>query len=221
MRGWITAALLAGLLSGAVVAAEGAIHVTFDDMEDGKSPAGFTFGRTGNGAPGSWTVREKALAQTSTDNTDYRFPVAIYEGGQWKDFAASVRFKAVSGEVDQAGGIIFRARDENNYYMVRANALEDNTRLYRVVEGKRKQLGGKNTKVTPNEWHTLRVEAAGERLTVWLDGEKAIEERDTTLGEAGKIGFWTKADSVTLFDDLVIEPRDGRRADAPAPPRGS
>lgn len=200
------------LLCGALVAADGTIRVSFDDMAAGKPPAGFQLGRTGNGAPGTWVVREAggvghALAQTSTDNTDYRFPVALYEGGDWKDLSVSVRFKALSGEVDQAGGLVFRAKDENNYYIVRANALEDNTRIYKVVDGRRKQLGGKNHKVTPNEWHTLKVDAAGEKFTVWFDGEKLLDVTDGEFSAAGKVGVWTKADAVTLFDDLVIEAR--------------
>jgi len=207
-RLWL-ASLAAALIGGAAIAADAAKKLTFDDMEAGKPPAGFTFGRTGNGAPGAWVVKDGSLAQTSTDNTDYRFPVAIYDGGQWRDVAVSVRFKAISGEVDQAGGLVFRAKDESNYYVVRANALEDNTRLYRVVDGKRKQFGGKNMKVTPNEWHTLRVEAAGDRFAVLFDGEKVIEEKDGTFKDSGKVGLWTKADSVTLFDDFTIEPRDG------------
>ncbi len=204
------------LAAGALSAEDAAVKIAFDDMPAGKPPAGFTFGRTGQGAPGAWVVREGALAQTSTDNTDYRFPVALYEGGAWKDLALSVRFKTVSGEVDRAGGLVFRAKDENNYYIVRSNALEDNTRLYRVVDGRRKQLGGKNHEVSPDGWHTLRVEAAGEKIAVFYDGEKVIEEKDATFPEKGNVGLWTKADAVTLFDDLAVEPRDPGRAEAPA-----
>jgi hypothetical protein len=208
VRRILTVAVAATLLGAALALADDAIAVKFDDMEDGKPPAGFSFGRTGQGAAGTWVVRDKTLAQTSTDNTDYRFPVALYDGGSWKDVAVSVRFKAVSGEVDRAGGIVFRAKDENNYYLVRSNALEDNTRIYKVVEGRRKQFGGKNNKVTPGEWHALKVEAAGDRFSVWFDGEKLIDDAtDDTFKDAGKVGLWTKADSVTLFQDLTIEPK--------------
>jgi hypothetical protein len=207
MRRWIGVALIAALLGGAAAAAGEVVKIAFESADEGKPPRGFRFGRTGQGAPGAWVVRGKAVVQTSTDNTDYRFPVAIYEGGEWQDMALGVRFQAVSGEVDQAGGLVFRAKDENNYYLVRANALEDNTRLYKVVDGRRKQIGGKNLKVTPREWHTLRVEAAGDRFTVYYDGEKVIEERDATFPGPGKVGLWTKADSVTLFEDLTVEPR--------------
>jgi hypothetical protein len=194
-------------LVAAVALAADPIRVSFEVAEDGKPPAGFTFGRTGKGASGTWVVKEKALEQTSTDNTDYRFPVAIYDGGSWKDVAVSVRFKPVSGEVDRAGGIIFRVKDENNYYLARSNALEDNTRFYKVVDGRRKQIAGKDMKVTPGEWHTIAVEAKGDAFVVSFDGEKAVEATDATFQEAGKVGVWTKADSVTLFQDLVIEPK--------------
>jgi hypothetical protein len=207
MRRFLAAAIVAALSGGAIAMADGAIKVSFASMAEGKPPSGFRFGRTGQGAQGTWVVLEKTLAQTSTDNTDYRFPVAIYEGGAWKDLALSVRFQAISGEVDQAGGLILRAKDESNYYLVRSNALEDNTRIYRVVDGRRTQFGGKDMKVTPREWHTLRVEATGGAFTVFFDGEKVIEAKDDTFGDAGKVGLWTKADSVTRFDDLTIEPR--------------
>ncbi len=190
--------------------AEEKVTVTFDDLPEGKAPAGFSFGLTGKGEPGAWVVRDKALAQTSTDNTDYRFPVAFYDGGSWKDVTVSVRFKAVSGEVDQAGGLVLRAKDENHYYIVRANALEDNVRIYKVVEGRRKQFSGKNLEVTPGEWHTLEATAEGNRFTVRFDGERVIEATDDTFKDAGKVGLWTKADSVTLFDDLTIETKDGK-----------
>ncbi len=201
----LVAALAAAVAIGAGAFAEEKVSVTFDDLPEGMPPAGFSFGVTGKGDAGAWVVREKALAQTSTDNTDYRFPVAIYEGGAWKDLTVSVRLKPISGEVDRAGGIIFRARDENHYYVVRANALEDNVRFHRVVEGRRKMLSGKNLKVTPDEWHTLAIAAEGTRFTVWFDGEKAIEATDGTFPDAGRVGLWTKADAVTLFDDLTIE----------------
>jgi hypothetical protein len=201
------AALAALVLAAATALAADAVKVSFADMPEGKPPPGFSFGRTGEGAQGVWVVKEKALAQTSTDNTDYRFPVAIYEGGAWRDLALSVRFKPVSGEVDQAGGLIFRVKDANNYYLVRANALEDNLRIYKVVDGRRKQFDGKNLKVAPGEWHALKVEAAGSAFTVTYDGEKVIEAKDSTFEGPGKVGLWTKADSVTLFDDLTIEPR--------------
>jgi len=114
----------------------------------------------------------------------------------------SIRFKAVAGKVDQAGGLVFRIHDPNIYYIVRANALENNNRLYHVVNGRRSQFAGANLKVTSGEWHELRVEAMGNKITCYYDDSKKIEATDDTLKDAGKIGLWTKADSVIYFDDL-------------------
>jgi hypothetical protein len=189
-----------------LMAAEGPGRITFDDMTQERPPQGFRLGLTGKGAPGTWVVRDKALAQISTDPTNSRFPIAVYEGRAWRDVSLSVRFKALSGKVDQAGGLIFRAKDDNNYYLVRSNALEDNTRFYHVIAGKREQIASIDMRVTPNEWHELAIEAVGNSFIVKYDGEKVIEATDETLKEAGQVGVWTKADSVTLFDDLTIEP---------------
>ena len=200
----------AALLLGAAALALAAepIVVRFDDpAAAGKPPAGFTFARTGAGAPGAWVVRDGALAQTSTARTEDRFPLAIYEGGAWRDLALRVRLKPEDGEVDQAGGLIFRVKDENDYYLVRANALEDSVVFFRVVGGKRRELAAFATQVLSRAWHTLEVEAAGERFVVSFDGKRLLEVTDATLKEAGKVGLWTKSDSVTLFQDLTIEPR--------------
>jgi hypothetical protein len=187
-------------------AVDGPGRITFDDMTQEKPPQGFRLALTGKSTPGTWVVREKALAQISSDPTESRFPIAVYEGGSWRDLSLKVRFKAISGKVDQAGGLIFRAKGDNDYYLVRSNALEDNTRLYHVIGGKRKEIASKDMKVTSNEWHELEVEAVGNSFVVKFDGEKIIEATDETLKEAGQVGLWTKADSVTLFDDLTIEP---------------
>ena len=116
----------------------------------------------------------------------------------------TVRFKAVAGKVDQAGGIAVRLGDADNYYVVRANALEDNVRFYRVVKGPREQLEGANVKVTPNEWHQLGLRAEGERFSITFDGKTLFSATDQTFAGAGKIALWTKADSVTRFDQIEI-----------------
>jgi len=184
----------------------------FDGEAAGKPPSHFSFARTGQGAEGSWVVKEdptapskpNVLAQLSADTTDYRFPLAIREDGAYQDVAVSVKFKAVSGKVDQAGGIVFRLQDPNNYYIVRANALENNYRLYHVVAGRRQQFAGANFHVTGNQWHTLRVIAVGNQLKCYYDGELKITATDNTFAGAGKVGLWTKADSVTYFDDFEL-----------------
>jgi len=184
----------------------------FDSDTVGAMPAKFHSARTGKGAESKWVVmadptapsKPNVVAQTSTDTTDYRFPLLISDEGSFKDLDLSVKFKAVAGEVDRAGGLVFRLKDANNYYIVRANALEDNYRLYHVVAGNRRQFAGANFKVTPGEWHELRVESVGNKIICYYDGAKKIEATDDTFKDAGKVGLWTKADSVTYFDDLRV-----------------
>ena len=184
----------------------------FDSDAPGQLPAKFHGARTGGGTQEKWAVttdptapsKPNVVAQTSTDQTDYRFPLLISDEGTFQDLDLSVKFKAVSGSVDRAGGLVFRLKDANNYYIVRANALENNYRLYHVVNGRRSQFAGANFKVTSGEWHELRVEAVGNKIACYYDGSKKIEATDDTFKDAGKIGLWTKADSVTHFDDLKV-----------------
>ncbi|HTF77400.1 MAG TPA: hypothetical protein VK620_24325 [Bradyrhizobium sp.] len=185
--------------------------IAIGQMKLGSTPTGFTFARTGKGGEAEWTVAEdqtasqgRAIEQTSTDRTDYRFPLAIHESLSAANLDVEVRFKAVAGKIDQAGGIAVRLQDADNYYVVRANALEDNVRFYRVVQGRREQLEGANLEVTANQWHTLRLRAEGERFTVSYDGKMLFGVIDKTFAEAGGVALWTKADSVTRFDAMTI-----------------
>jgi hypothetical protein len=195
-----------------VQAAGQQLAYNFDNDQAGAPPAKFHPARTGQGSESKWAVmpdptapsKPNVVAQTSTDKTDYRFPLLIADEGSFRDLDISVKFKAVSGSVDQAGGLVFRLKDANNYYVVRANALEDNYRLYHVVNGSRKQFAGSNFKVSSGVWHELRVEATGNKFTCYFDGTKKIEATDDTFKDAGKVGLWTKADSVTYFDDLKV-----------------
>ena len=197
--------------ASSVVPSERAVY-NFDSDAAGKAPAHFSFARTGQGAEGTWVVKEdpsapskpNVLAQTSTDKTDYRFPLAIVDDSNYQDVAVSVKFKAVAGTVDEAGGIVFRYQDPGNYYIARANALEDNYRLYHVVTGRRVQFAGSNFTVTPNEWHTIRAVAVGDQFRCYYDGQLKFSATDKTFSGPGKVGLWTKADSVTHFDDLEI-----------------
>jgi hypothetical protein len=189
----------------------GAAMINLESMTIGSEPAGFTFARTGQGGDGEWTVTAdptaadgRAIEQVSTERTDYRFPLAIPASLSAANLDAEIRFKAVAGKVDQAGGIAVRLVDADNYYVARANALEDNVRHYRVVAGLREQLGGANLKVTPSEWHVLALRAEGERFTVSYEGKILFSVNDSTFGEAGAVAFWTKADSVTRFDRLNV-----------------
>ncbi|MGB6395005.1 MAG: hypothetical protein WBF73_04910 [Bradyrhizobium sp.] len=187
--------------------------IAIDRMKLGSPPAGFTFARTGRGEDGAWSVVEdktaqagQAIEQTSADRTDYRFPLAIPDSFSAADVAVELRFKAVGGKIDQAGGIAVRLEDADNYYVARANALEDNVRFYRVVGGRREQLEGANLRVTANEWHMLGLRAEGERFTVSYDGKALFSVTDKTFTEAGGVALWTKADSVTRFDQVRITP---------------
>lgn len=204
--------------------------LTFDSDQIGAPPTPFTAALTGEGRQGVWQVQQavdapsgqRVLVQTDADRTNYRFPVLVYDALLAMDVDVSVRFKALSGRVDQAAGLVWRFRDPNNYYVVRANALEDNVVLYKVQNGKRidlpvKGLGddtyGVKADVPDTGWGSLRVTARGPFFEVYLGARKLFEVEDATFQEAGKVGLWTKADSVTQFDDLVIANLD------PQPPR--
>jgi hypothetical protein len=184
----------------------------FDSDTVGATPARFHAARTGQGPESKWIVtadpaapsKPNVVEQTSIDQTDYRFPLLIADDGSFQDLELSVRFRAVAGEADRAAGLVFRVKDANNYYFARVNALEDNYRLYRVVGGNRRQFAGANFRVTSGEWHELRVECAGNKIICYFDGVKKIEATDDTFKDAGKVGLWTKADSVTYFDNLKV-----------------
>ena len=146
----------------------------------------------------------KVLAQTSKDKTDNRFPLAVFDQPALQDLDVAVRFKPVSGEVDRAAGIAVRLADRDNYYVVRANALEDNVRLYRVVKGDRHQFAGANVKVPSGVWQELRLVVRGTRFEVFFEGRSLYVATDAVFATAGRVALWTKADSVTSFDDLRI-----------------
>jgi hypothetical protein len=184
---------------------------SFDTDKLDAPPAGFAFGRTGQGKEGRWAVvavadapsKPNGLAQLDADPTDYRFPVAVVDSSSFKDVKLSVSCKAISGKVDQGCGLVWRYRDANNYYLTRANALEDNVRLYHVKDGKRVQFSTWSGKVASGQWHKLAVDAKGDHFEVSFNGKKIMDAKDGTFAEAGKIGVWTKADSIIQFDDLT------------------
>jgi hypothetical protein len=191
------------LVSTASLAQNTPIEIDTSVMQTGGEQEAFTFWRTGQGAGGKWTVvgdptaaKGHAIAQIGKDRTD-RFPLAVYQPFSGKNLEISVRFKPVAGTVDEAGGVALRLLTPDDYYVARANALEDNVRFYRVVKGKREQLASANTKVTANQWHTLAFKAEGDRFTVSFDGKALISAQDGTFPDAGKVALWTKADSVT------------------------
>jgi 3-keto-disaccharide hydrolase len=205
---WLAVAVSASALATAA----GPLKFDFESNPVGSPPAGFEFARTGGGAEGKWVVRvEKGgvtnhvLVQESADKTDYRFPVAVLKEGAYKDVTLSVRARPLSGEVDQAFGFVWRYQDVNNYYIVRCNADEDNCEIYHTVKGSRRSFLEQKVKVAKSTWHTMKLEATGDHFVLWYDGNKVLDAKDETFEQAGKVGLWTKADSVTEFDDFTVE----------------
>jgi hypothetical protein len=205
------------ILGGAtLIAGTASAQGTRRDFEGdpvGGLPADVTTALTGAGGPVTWAIVEDAsapagprvLAQTSADHTDYRFPLAIFGSPTAADLEVTVRFKPVAGEVDQAAGIAVRLADKDNYYVVRANALEDNVRLYRVVKGQRIQIAGTKLKVRSGAWQELGISARGNRLEVFFDGKRLYDATDSTFANPGRVALWTKADSISHFDDVHIQ----------------
>lgn len=181
--------------------------VDFTTDQAGKPPAGWTATQTGSGHA-LWTVEKDDTAPSKTNvlkqSGSATYPVCLKNDTRVKDGAVEVKFKSISGKEDQAGGIVWRAKDSNNYYVARANALEDNVAIYHTINGRRTEKKRANIKVAPMVWHTLRVDFAGSHFTVTFDGKKAIDWDDDTFKDAGNVGVWTKADSVTEFDDFTF-----------------
>ncbi len=191
--------------------------VDFSGDAVGQSPKGFVFAHTAKtGNPGKWVVQQdgdnKVLVQTDPDPTGSRFPLAVLSDVSAADVDLSVRVKPISGRADRAAGLVWRYQNADNYYLVRANALENNVVLYKVENGRRTDLPvkgkgrtyGQKVTVPSGQWSTLRVVANGPLTEVHFDGAKLFEVEDTTFRQAGQVGVWTKADSVTQFDDLTV-----------------
>lgn len=213
----LVAALTIGVVVAGAVAFAQTRKIDFEQDAAGQPPSGFTFALTRKtGSPGRWLVQQdtggKHLAQLDADSTSARFPIAVLSDLSTADVDLSVRFRPVSGRVDQAGGLVWRLQDENNYYIVRANALEDNVVLYKVQDGRRTDLPvrgegrtyGKKADVPAGRWSTLRIVARGPLFEVFFNDTKLFEVEDTTFTLAGAVGVWTKADSITHFDDVTV-----------------
>src|SRR6266542_4332243 len=193
--------VIASTLSVLVVADS----ANFDNATVGQAPPGWTATKTGSGNA-KWTIEKDDTAPSKPNVLKQSgmatYPVCFKDDTSVTDGFVEVKFKALSGKEDQAGGVVWRLKDANNYYVARANALEDNVTIYDTVNGRRTERKRANMKVAPNQWHTLRVDFQGSHFTVTFDGKKAIEWDDDKLKDAGKVGVWTKADSVTEFDDF-------------------
>ncbi len=196
------------LLLGAALAAGPtfASVENFDRAAIGAPPAGWTATQTGNGRA-IWTVVQDDTApsksQVLKQSGEATYPICFKDDTNLKDGFVEVKFKAVAGSEDEAGGLIWRCRDASNYYVARANALEDNVTIYHTINGRRISFQNANTKVAPRGWHTLRVDFQGRLFVVTFDGQKVIEATADSFPDAGMVGVWTKADSVTLFDDFA------------------
>jgi len=195
------------VIAAALFAAGGpATVVNFDNSEAGKVPAGWTATQTGTGHAVWALVRDDSAPSKPNvlkQSGQATYPVALKDDTNLKDGFVEVKFKALSGREDQAGGLVWRARDANNYYVARANALENNVTIYHTIDGRRTEKKRARMTVAANQWHTLRVEFEGAHFIVRLNGQTALEWDDQTFKDPGKLGVWTKADSVTEFDDFT------------------
>ena len=181
---------------------QGEIRLTFDDEKSGEVARGFT------SEVGRWVVVDlpeggKAFAQTAK-SPGAVFNVALRTGSRARNVEMSVRLRAVAGKEDQGGGVIWRAKDAKNYYIARFNPLEDNFRVYKVVDGKRTQFQNADVKL-PGGWHTLKVRMIDDHITCDLDGKTLLDVKDATFADAGMVGLWSKADAQTQFDDLTVK----------------
>jgi len=188
--------------------------VRFETDAVGATPKGWTATKTGRGEP-KWTIEQDQTAPSKLrivkQSGQATYPLLLKDDTDIKDGSIEMKFKAVAGSEDRAADLVWRARDANNYYVVRANALEDNVVLYKTVDGVRSALDivgrkggyGIDVPVPANQWHGLRVDFSGSRFKVRYNGKQLFEVDDSTLSDAGKVGLWTKADSVTLFDQII------------------
>jgi hypothetical protein len=180
--------------------------VNFDGLKTGAPPPGWTATQTGKGAA-KWEVVADESAPSKPNvlkqSGEATYPVCFKDDTNLKNGFVEVKFKPVSGKEDQAGGVIWRCKDKDNYYVSRANALEDNVTIYHTINGKRTERKRINTKVASGKWHTLRVDFKENYFVVTFDGKRAFVWKDDTFKDAGKVGVWTKADSATLFDDFT------------------
>ncbi len=203
------------LISFGLIASTGKI-VNFDTAPLGKMPPGWTVAMTNRGAAPKWEIlrdgsaptQPYVLAQVSNDPTGDRFPLAIFDGLTVRDSDISVRVKPVAGHADQAGGLVFRYRDNNNYYLARANALDHSVALFKVQDGHRIALNaGVHHDIVLNAWSILKVSVRGNRFQVYVNHRRILQASDDTFTKPGKVGLWTIGDSVTYFDDFRIYPK--------------
>ena len=187
--------------------------INFDSDKAGSVPAGWRTGVTGRGSP-KWAVEADATAPSKPNvlkqSGSGTFPWCVRPDASLADGYVEVKFKPVSGREDQAAGLVWRFKDGDNYYVARANALENNVSLYYTQNGHRNTLTYVDAPVPRNTWHALRVEFSAKKIRVILDGKPYIEMEDAHIAGAGALGVWTKADSITAFDDFGYGTLPGR-----------
>lgn len=190
-----------------------AATISFDQEARGVLPTGWRAGVTGHGSP-KWLVDTDPTAPSKPNvlkqSGSGTFPWCVKPDISLTDGHVEVKFKPIAGHEDQAGGLVWRWKDGDNYYVARANALENNVSLYYTQNGRRNTLSYVDAPVPRNTWHALRVEFSGKSIRVILDGKPYIEMEDDHITGAGAVGVWTKADSVTLFDDFSYGAGSGR-----------
>jgi hypothetical protein len=215
MRHVLITAAVAFLPAAVLVAAdEKPLSIKFAKGDLDKVPAGWTADKTGKGDGSVWKVHADdtapsksgfALAQTSEAGGSSLFNLCVVNDSSFKDLEAIVSFKANKGKKDQGGGIVWRYQDANNYYLARMNPLEDNFRVYKVIDGKRSaEFQNAEVKIPAGEWHTLKIKQVGDHIECFLDGKKYLDVKDDSITKAGKVGLWTKADAQTSFDDFKV-----------------
>lgn len=187
--------------------------INFDNDRPGAVPPGWSAGVTGRGSP-KWAVEEDPTAPSKPhvlkQSGSGTFPFCVVQRSSLADGYVEVKFKPLAGKEDQAGGVVWRFKNGDNYYVARANALENNVSLYYTENGNRRTIKYVDAPVAPNTWHTLLAEFSGQAIKVLLDGKTYIELKDGHIEGAGAVGVWTKADSVTAFDDFAYGAQTGR-----------
>lgn len=186
----------------------------FDADAVGQPPAGFTVHTIGPGRPAKWVVVDAAdapsagrvLMQADDDDTNHRYPCVLATAGRFADVRVEVKGKGISGNRDRSFGVMARAIDERNYYVARCNTVNENVRLYRFVDGVRKELAEWEGDAKPGVWHHLALEVRGDKLTVFFNGKQVIAHTDATFPAPGRVGLWTKAEAVSQFDDFKATP---------------
>jgi hypothetical protein len=190
--------------------ASGPVTAAFDNDPVDQAPSGFTVHTIGPGRPSQWLVKKVAdapsggqvLMQCDDDDINNRFPCVLSTAGRYGDVHVEVKGKGIAGNRDRSFGVIARAIDEKNYYVARCNTVNENVRLYVLIDGKRTELAEWEGSAAPGVWHHLALDVKGDHLTVFFNGKKIIEKQDGTLPGAGRVGLWTKAEAVSQFDDF-------------------